>query len=78
MCLLSEAGVVERVDVPEEVRDSHQVFLLKVTARPGDVIKRPPHGNTILGFLGTTGRSRAEALAAMNDAAHRIAVTFAA
>jgi len=78
MCLLSEAGVVERVDVPDEVRDSDQVFLLKVTARPGDVIKRPPHGNTILGFLGTTGRSRAEALAAMNDVARRITVTFAA
>ena len=43
--------------MPDEVRYSDQVFLLKITAEPGDRIKRPPNGNTILGFLGTTGSS---------------------
>jgi biotin carboxylase len=77
MCLISDAGVVEHVDVPAEVSESDKVFLLKITARPGDLIKRPPDGNTILGFLGTTGTSQADALATMNRFAERITVTFA-
>jgi hypothetical protein len=66
------------VHVPAEVSESDKVFLLKITARPGDLIRRPPNGNTILGFLGTTGRSMADAVATMNDFAARIKVTFAA
>lgn len=77
MCLICAAGVVEHVEVPPEVSGSGQVFLLKITARRGDVIRRPPNGNTILGFLGTTGTSQADALATMNDLAGRITVTFA-
>ncbi|WP_066954635.1 ATP-grasp domain-containing protein [Streptomyces lushanensis] len=77
MCLISEAGVVERVEVPAEVSESDKVFLLKITARPGDVIRRPPDGNTILGFLGTTGASQEEAFRTMTDFASRITVTFA-
>jgi biotin carboxylase len=76
MCLISEAGVVAHVDVPADVRESDKVFLLKITARPGDLIKRPPDGNTILGFLGTTGTSEQDALATMNAFAERITVTF--
>lgn len=78
MCLLCDEGIVEHVDVPPEVSASAQVFLLKVTARPGDVIRRPPNGNTVLGFLGTTGTSMDDALATMNDLATKIKVTFAA
>ncbi|MEU4215436.1 ATP-grasp domain-containing protein [Actinoplanes sp. NPDC026623] len=77
MCLISDAGVVEHVEVPPEVSESDKVFLLKITARPGDVIKRPPDGNTILGFLGTTGTSQDDALATMNRLAERIVVRFA-
>jgi biotin carboxylase len=77
MCLICPAGVVEHVEVPAEVAQSEHVFLLKITARPGDVIRRPPDGNTILGFLGTTGTSSADALATMNALAERITVTFA-
>ena len=77
MCLISDAGVVEHVDVPSEVSESDKVFLLKITARPGDVIRRPPDGNTILGFLGTTGVSMEDAFDTMNDFASRITVTFA-
>jgi biotin carboxylase len=78
MCLLCDEGVVDQVHVPAEVSESDKVFLLKITARPGDLIRRPPNGNTILGFLGTTGRSMADAVATMNDFAARIKVTFAA
>ena len=76
MCLISEAGVVAQVDVPADVLESDKVFLLKITARPGDLIKRPPNGNTILGFLGNTGTSKEDALATMNAFAERISVTF--
>jgi len=76
MCLISEAGTVRHVDVPRDVSEDERVFLLKITARPGDVIKRPPHGNTILGFLGTTGDSLESAHTAMTDLAQKISVTF--
>ncbi|MBY8854748.1 carboxylate--amine ligase, partial [Saccharothrix sp. MB29] len=67
---------VDRVDVPAEVSGSERVFLLKVTARPGDVIKRPPDGNTIDGFLGTTGSSEQDALALKEEYASKIEVSF--
>jgi len=77
MCLISEVGgVLEQVYVPPEVAESDRVFLLKIVARPGDLIKRPPNGNTIIGFLGTTGRSMDDAVDTMNDFASRIKYTF--
>jgi biotin carboxylase len=77
MCLISEAGIIERIDVPDEVSSSDKTFLLKITALPGDKIKRPPAGNTILGFLGTTGNSLEDAFQTMTDFASKIQVTFA-
>lgn len=77
MCLLSGEGVLDHVDVPAEVSESDRVFLLKITARPGDVVRRPPNGNTIIGFLGTTGTSQDDAFDTMNDFASKIVVTFA-
>ncbi|MBB5958147.1 biotin carboxylase [Saccharothrix tamanrassetensis] len=76
MCLISDAGVVDHVDVPAEVGESDRVFLLKITARPGDVVKRPPDGNTIVGFLGTTGKSEQDALALLDEYASKIRVSF--
>ncbi|MFD5339463.1 ATP-grasp domain-containing protein [Streptomyces hawaiiensis] len=74
MCLICDAGVVRRIDVPEDVSASERAFLLKITARPGDLIRRPPDGNTIFGFLGTTGDSLEDARRTMNDYARRITV----
>jgi hypothetical protein len=59
------------------VSSSERVFLLKITAKPGDKIKRPPDGNTIIGFLGAKGNSFEEAFDTMNDFASKIQVTFA-
>lgn len=78
MCLISDAGVVERVEVPAEVSDSPAVFLLKITARPGDLVRRPPDGNTIVGFLGTTGASLQDAFTTMTDLASMIRVDVTA
>jgi biotin carboxylase len=76
MCLISDAGTVRHVDIPADVSEDERAFLLKITARPGDVIRRPPHGNTILGFLGTTGDSLESARNAMLDLSSKITVTF--
>jgi len=78
MCLICDAGVIEHVDVPVEVSGSDKVFLLKITARSGDVIRRPPNGNSILGFLGTTGTSMEDALATMNHLSSKIKATVSA
>ncbi|NHW87371.1 carboxylate--amine ligase, partial [Escherichia coli] len=48
MCLICAAGTIGTVHVPAEVSESDRTFDLKITARPGDVIQRPPPGHTIL------------------------------
>ncbi|MFI9528609.1 hypothetical protein [Micromonospora rosaria] len=62
MCLICAAGTIAAVHVPAEVSESDRTFLLKIVARPGDVITRPPHGNSILGLLDTTGISKEDAV----------------
>ncbi len=73
-CLISGPGRVEEVTVPASVAESDRVFFLKITAQPGDVIRRPPYGNNILGFLCTTGTSFDDAMRAAYDLANRIEV----
>lgn len=77
MCLMCDAGRITAIDVPAEVSESEKVFFLKITASPGDVVRRPPEGNSILGFLGTTGTSLEDARATMLDYASKIDVTLA-
>ncbi|MFJ3517352.1 MULTISPECIES: ATP-grasp domain-containing protein [unclassified Streptomyces] len=72
MCLISGAGTVESIEVPTEVAEDPALFFLKITATAGTVIKRPPAGNNILGFIGATGTSLTEALTAAHIAAGRI------
>jgi biotin carboxylase len=73
-CLISGPGRVEEIVVPDSVSGSDRVFFFKVTAKPGDVIRRPPHGNNILGFLCTTGSSFDDAIQAALDLAAQIKV----
>ncbi|MEU9158707.1 ATP-grasp domain-containing protein [Streptomyces sp. NPDC048424] len=72
MCLISGAGTVESIEVPTEVAEDPALFFLKITATAGTVIKRPPAGNNILGFIGATGTSLTEALTTAHVAAGRI------
>src|SRR5262249_3472695 len=76
-CLISGPGRVEEITVPASVAESDRVFFLKITAKPGDVIRRPPDGNNILGFLCTTGTSFADAMQAATELAGRIDVRLA-
>lgn len=77
-CLVSGPGTVAGISVPPSVAASERVFFLKITAKTGDVIRRPPHGNSILGFLCTTGDSFADAMAAACDLAGQIEVRMSA
>ncbi|MFE9421334.1 ATP-grasp domain-containing protein [Kitasatospora sp. NPDC006697] len=75
MCLISEeSGTIREIEVPERVSSSDRVFLLKLTAKPGDTNLRPPHGNSIIGFLGTMGSSWPEAMDTMMEFADLIKV----
>jgi biotin carboxylase len=74
MCLLCGPGRIEQIDVPAGVRESEQLFFLKVTAAPGDLIRRPPEGNSILGFLGVTGPSFDGAMRTATELATKIQV----
>ncbi|MGW5053454.1 ATP-grasp domain-containing protein [Actinokineospora sp. NPDC004072] len=74
MCLICDSGTVEEIAVPAEVSDADALFYLKISARPGDLIRRPPHGNSILGGIGATGTSLADAMRAATDLAGRIRV----
>jgi hypothetical protein len=78
MCLVSPPGVLRSVDVPDDVRTAENLFFLKLTARPGDVIRRPPDGNSIVGFLGVTGDSFNGAMRTATALAERIEVTLSA
>jgi biotin carboxylase len=73
-CLIGGPGQIERIVVPDAVANSERVFFLKITAQPGDVVLRPPHGNNILGFLCTTGSSFDDAMRAAYELAARIEV----
>jgi biotin carboxylase len=73
MCLLPPAsGRVQEIHVPDRLSDRADVFFLKVTAKPGDLVRRPPQGNSILGFLGVTGASFEDAMSTAEDLAAQV------
>ncbi|MFI9170088.1 ATP-grasp domain-containing protein [Streptomyces lincolnensis] len=74
MCLISAAGRIDAVDVPPSVSEAAGLFFLKITARPGDIVRRPPEGNNILGFLGARGTSFDDAMRTASALAGSISV----
>jgi L-amino acid ligase C-terminal domain 2 len=77
MCLLCGSGTIESVGVPPEVTDAEGLYFLKITARPGDTIRRPPDGNNILGGIGALGTCLDDAMAIATDLAGKIEVRLA-
>lgn len=77
MCLICAPGRIERIHVPPEVTNASNLFFFKVIAAPGDTIRRPPHGNNILGFIGATGSSFDDAMRTATEMASKIEVTLA-
>ena len=77
MCLLCPSGVIESIDVPPEVSEAEAIYFLKIFARPGDVIRRPPEGNSIYGGLGARAASFDDALRIATEMAGNIEVKLA-
>jgi hypothetical protein len=74
MCLISDGGTVESIDIPDEVANSERLTHIKIMAQRGDVIRRPPNGNDILGGFGVTGSSLEDAMRYADDIAKKIKV----
>jgi biotin carboxylase len=77
MCLLSEGGTIESITIPPEVAQAENLLHLKIMAKPGDVIRRPPDGNDILGGFGVIGTSLQDAMRVANELADKIEVRMA-
>jgi biotin carboxylase len=71
-CLICQAGELEYVSVPAEVSESDRTLLARITAQPGALIRRPPDGNNILGFLVVTGVSADEVKCTLEEFAAKI------
>jgi biotin carboxylase len=67
VAMICPAGVIEDVIVPPELYADPDVAFFRIIVKPGDVIKRPPDGNTVFGFLGMKGDSFEDVMSKMND-----------
>ncbi|MBV9823620.1 MAG: ATP-grasp domain-containing protein [Actinobacteria bacterium] len=76
-CLICDAGQLEYVTVPPEVSESEHTLMARITQEPGAVIRRPPDGNSILGFLVVTGDSHPATKERLEDFVDRIEVKLA-
>ncbi|MDQ2814653.1 MAG: ATP-grasp domain-containing protein [Actinomycetota bacterium] len=76
-CLICDEGQLEYVAIPAEVTDAGQTLMAVATARPGDTIRRPPNGNSVLGFLIVTGTSAQDAQLRLENFADKIEVKLA-
>lgn len=76
-CLICDEGEVEYVTVSDAVSQAPQTLMAKITAKPGDYIRRPPNGMNILGFLIVTGTSATDAQTRLEDFADMIDVKLA-
>jgi len=76
-CLICDEGQLEYVRIPAEITAASQTLMAAATARPGDVIRRPPNGNNVLGFLIVTGTSAQDAQRRLENFADQIEVKLA-
>jgi len=70
LTMLCDGGRVLSIETPDEVLRDPRIFNYQLVRRPGDLIHRPPHGNDMLGYIGTIGSS-------IDDAVARAAQAFA-
>jgi biotin carboxylase len=73
-CLICEAGELEYATIPPEVSESEHTLLARISLDPGTIVRRPPEGNSILGFLIVTGDSAETVRRRLDDYACRIEV----
>ena len=65
-CLMGAEGRITAMHGMDMLSDDPSVFFFKLVSRVGDVMLRPPHGNSIVGFLGVTAPSEDAAIAALS------------
>ncbi|HEX9624765.1 MAG TPA: ATP-grasp domain-containing protein [Streptosporangiaceae bacterium] len=75
--LICEPGTITSVVVAPELMTAPDLLFCRLAAEPGDVIKRPPDGNAMVGFIGATGGSRQDAMNSAVRLAKLINVTVA-
>jgi biotin carboxylase len=68
LTMLCDGGRVRAIETPEALLRDPRIFNYQLVRRVGDVIHRPPHGNDMLGYIGTTGRSIDDAVGLAADA----------
>ncbi|HEX2581682.1 MAG TPA: ATP-grasp domain-containing protein [Dongiaceae bacterium] len=61
-CLMGDEGRISAIEGVKEISASKDVFFFKLVASVGSTLLRPPKGNSIVGFLGVTGKTYDEAL----------------
>jgi biotin carboxylase len=62
LTMLCPGGRLMKLETPPEVLGDPRIFNYQVVRKVGDVIQRPPHGNDMLGYIGTTGPSLRDAI----------------
>lgn len=62
LTMLCDEGRLRKMDIPPALRERPEIFNLTVLPKIGSVIKRPPNGNDIFGYIGTTGNTLDEAV----------------
>ena len=77
LTMITSSGEVKKLNVPEQLLQDQDLFNLKLTKSVGDIIKRPPHGNDMLGYIGAKGRSLDSALANAEKLANMIDIEIA-
>jgi biotin carboxylase len=73
-CLICDGGQLEYVTVPPEVSESEHTLMARILQEPGAIIRRPPDGNNILGFLVVTGDSHEQSKQRLEDYVDQIEV----
>ena len=66
-CLMGPEGRITAMHGADTLADDPSVFFFKLVSHVGDTMLRPPHGNSIVGFLGVTATSKTAAVAALKS-----------
>jgi biotin carboxylase len=77
LTMLTEGGKLESIEMPDGLLDNPNIFNFRVLPLVGQKIVRPPHGNDIFGYIGTTGESLEEALAIADQTFAQVKVNLA-
>lgn len=74
-CLIGPEGRIASIAGADVLQADDAVFFFKLVSKPGDLILRPPHGNTIVGFLGVQAQSEADAMRLLHEKSALLQVT---